>query len=117
MTTITASANRPYGHVPGHNYLDVEIEAAGEMATLTITWGSAQGYDEEHGREEYSARGRDTADAIECVRDVALGEEQTDECRRLIHSAATRALRGLQCSLCPELHAPGGGTLGYSCAP
>lgn len=92
--TITASAGKPYGHVPGHTYRDVEIEAKRDRAKLTITWGSAQGYDEEHGREEYSARGRDLVDAIERVRDEALAEqaEDDDAVRKYIHTASARAI-------------------------
>lgn len=95
MKTITASAGRPYGHVPGHRYVDVHVavEAKGRVAKLTITWGSAQGYDEEHGREEYARRGADPASAIEAVRDAAL-DAQTDtdeETRALIETAAARA--------------------------
>ena len=88
---IEASAGRPYGHVPGHSYLDVDITASGRKATLIVTWGSAQGYDEEHGREEYTRRGSDLADAIEQVRDAALAEQE-GESRRYVEMAASRAL-------------------------
>jgi hypothetical protein len=92
--TITATAGRPYGHVPGHTYLDADITAKGRTATLVVTWGSAQGYDEEHGREEYTRRGDDLADAIEQVRDAAL-DEQHGESRRYVEMAASRALAEL----------------------
>ena len=81
-------AGRPYGHVPGHSYLDVEVLRAGRGYRLLIVWGSAQGSDEEHGREEYA---RGTLDAL---RDAALeahigaGEH---EVRRYIETACERA--------------------------
>jgi hypothetical protein len=95
MTTITAIAGKPYGHVPGNYYRDVEIEASGRTATLTITWGSAHGYDgdEEHGREEYTRRGSDLADAIDSVRSAALETADDDDALRgHIETAASRAL-------------------------
>ena len=64
--TRLACTGRAYGHVPGHDYLDVEIFRRKSDYLLRITWGSDQGYEEEHGREEYA---RET---IGAVRDVAL---------------------------------------------
>jgi len=57
MTTICEIAGNQYGHVPGHNYHDVTVECDpdGSNAFATEVWGSAQGYDEEHGRNEISA--------------------------------------------------------------
>lgn len=99
-TGIEASAGRPYGHVPGHSYRDVDIEAEGRIASLTITWGSAQGsYDEEHGRREYARRGSDIAGAIESVREAALEDADADgddSLRGYIETAAARALRALE---------------------
>ena len=94
MTTtlkIQASSGRPYGHVPGKNYLDCDIVVERRLATLTITWGSAQGYDEEHGREEYSRTGRTMLEAIENVREAALAE-QVGESRRYVEAACSRAM-------------------------
>lgn len=93
---ITGEAGRPYGHVPGHDYLDVTISAdpARLLATLTIVWGSAQGHDEEHGREEYTERGSNVTDAILCVRDTALAEWPAEsDGRRYINAAASAAVK------------------------
>lgn len=56
-TTVGA----PYGHVPGHQYHDVDVlisRSAGGTIRVQIveTWGSCQGYDEEHGRRSVVAR-------------------------------------------------------------
>jgi len=61
------SVGVPNGHVPGHRYHDVDCEVYAGAGTavagdgyrvrLTEKWGSAQGYDEEHGRRQVSARG------------------------------------------------------------
>lgn len=99
-STITASAGRPYGHVPGHSFLDVEItaERCGSrwIATLSITAGNAQ---ESHGRNdqlhrevEYSRTGYTAEEAIESVRDEALDDEE-GEVVGYIETAASRALR------------------------
>lgn len=91
---IVASAGREFGHVPGHNYLDVDIVCnTRNLATLVITSGSSQGYDQEHGRTEYSRRGANQADAIENVRDEAMKSSDDDELNSYIETAASRALR------------------------
>jgi hypothetical protein len=88
---VTAIAGKPYGHVPGHTYHDVEVEASGKLATLAVVWGSAQGYDEEHGRREYARRGSSLIDALDAVRDAALAEESDDAVRGYIETACARA--------------------------
>lgn len=102
-TKIEASAARPYGHVPGHDWLDADLEAesttTGHWATLTISSGHSQGYpcDQEYRSVEYTARGSDLADAIERVRDEALEYEgDDDELAGYIHTACSRALRQLR---------------------
>ena len=102
-TTITADAGRPYGHVPGRSFLDVEIAArrcgARWIATLTITAGNAQGgngsHDQIHREDEYTRTGSDAGAAIERVRDEALSalDEDESEAARYIETAASRALR------------------------
>lgn len=76
-----ATVGKPYGHVPGHNYHDVEcriyagagIAMAGDgyRVLLRETWGSAQGYDEEHGRRAVSARGTILATVVADAREQA----------------------------------------------
>lgn len=109
-STITAEAGRAYGHVPGHQFLDVEITCAPcgarWIATLTVTAGSAQ---ESHGRndtiyreEEYSATAATAEDAIEQVKDEALDGADGDEEQELyVRTAASRALREA-CEACEE---------------
>jgi hypothetical protein len=65
-------SGRQYGHVPGHQYHDVEVGVGSKgsqyRAVVLETWGSAQGYDEEHGRRKVAARGTDPRDCLaECV--------------------------------------------------
>jgi hypothetical protein len=51
MKTIETSAGKPYGHVPGHDYHDVDCmlreQRGGYVCVLTETWGTG---DEERGR-------------------------------------------------------------------
>ena len=63
------SAGAPYGHVPGHQYHDVDVVVSrrGEdlfRCHVCESWGSAQGYDEEHGRREAIGRGESIAEAV-----------------------------------------------------
>ena len=55
------------GHVPGHQYHDVHcvISRRGDTYRCHIveSWGSCQGYDEEHGRKEAIGRGDTISDA------------------------------------------------------
>lgn len=73
FTTIAEGCSgRNYGHVPGNNYHDVEVgvgRKGGQYRAVVVeTWGSAQGYDEEHGRRKVVARGTDPRDVLaECV--------------------------------------------------
>lgn len=64
----SASAGTPYGHVPGHRYSDVDVTISrarnGSIRVHVVeSWGSAQGYDEEHGRREVVGRGPDISSA------------------------------------------------------
>lgn len=64
-----ASAGTEYGHVPGHQYHDVDIVVSHRPRLETFrvhvveNWGSAQGCDEEHGRREVVGRGLTIDDA------------------------------------------------------
>lgn len=55
------SAGKAYGHVPGHQYHDVDVVVSTRRGLyrchVVESWGSAQGYDEEHGRREVIGRG------------------------------------------------------------
>lgn len=62
------SAGKAYGHFPGHQYhdCDVVVSRRGEKYRVHVveSWGSAQGYDEEHGRREAIGRGDSIRAAI-----------------------------------------------------
>lgn len=77
--TWSATVGTEYGHVPGHNYHDVEVtitEKAGRWSVRVLeTWGSAQGYDEEHGRHEVVGRGDTLAEAERDARELAMAAE------------------------------------------
>lgn len=61
-----------YGHVPGHQYHDVDvvISRKGDNFRCHVceSWGSAQGYDEEHGRREAIGRGASIRSAVNDAR-------------------------------------------------
>ena len=69
------STGRAYGHVPGHQYHDVDVVVSTRSDKFRVhvceSWGSAQGYDEEHGRREAIGRGDSIRDAIDNARDRA----------------------------------------------
>ena len=75
-----------YGHVPGHQYHDVDVVLSrrGDKYRCHIveSWGSAQGYDEEHGRREVIGRGDSIRECIDDAKQnaVAVG---MDECQYL----------------------------------
>ena len=66
------SVGVPYGHVPGHQYHDVDVvisvrnkvAGGGYRVHIVESWGSAQGFDEEHGRREVIGRGGSIRAAI-----------------------------------------------------
>lgn len=66
------SAGNAYGHVPGHQYrdCDVVVSRKGDKFRVHVveSWGSSQGYDEEHGRREAIGRGESIRDAINDAR-------------------------------------------------
>lgn len=97
MATITTSAERPYGYLPGRHFLEATLTAAGTVATVTIRGGSFQGTHEEVFREaEYTRRATTLTEAIEKVRDIALAAHAGDdgaEARALIEKACGEALR------------------------
>lgn len=63
-----ATAGIAFGHVPGHSYQDVDvvISRRGDKYRCHVvqSWGSAQGYDEEHGRREAIGRGDSIESAV-----------------------------------------------------
>ena len=97
MATITTRAERPYGYLPGNQFLEATLTATGTVATVTIRSGSFQGTHEEvYGEDEYTRRGDTLTEAIEKVRDIALAAHRGDdgaETRALIEKACGEALR------------------------
>lgn len=86
-------AGAPYGHVPGHQYHDVDVvlrqsRGGGWQMTAKETWGSAQGYDEEHGRHQATGYG-DTP--VEAARDLR-GNAAAIKSRDYLESAISEAL-------------------------
>lgn len=67
-TIAESCKGTPYGHVPGHQYHDVEVTIGqrGEKYRVEVleTWGSAQGFDQEHGRNKVVAIDGDLDSAV-----------------------------------------------------
>jgi hypothetical protein len=68
-------AGVPYGHVPGHQYHDVEVAIGVRGRTFRAvaleTWGSAQGHNQEHGRKKVVARNADAQEALREIKRLA----------------------------------------------
>lgn len=64
----SGSKGTKYGHVPGHQFHDVDVTiqhgAKGYRVEVIETWGSAQGYDEVHGRNRVVAIDPDLEAAV-----------------------------------------------------
>jgi len=70
------SAGKAYGHVPSHQYHDVDVVVSrrGDRYRVHVceSWGSDQGtYDEEHGRREVIGRGSSIVVACHNARERA----------------------------------------------
>jgi hypothetical protein len=69
LEKFEASNGKEYGHVPGHQYHDVQGTLQqtkhGWRCELVEVWGSAQGRDEEHGRKTASGRAGNPIAAVE----------------------------------------------------
>jgi len=84
----TGSAGKEYGHVPGHTYHDVDVTITRTRrgnwnVEILETWGSAQGYDEEHGRKKVIGRSEDLSEAIRDARtrakNAGIGPDYIEE--------------------------------------
>ena len=90
------SAGEAYGHIPGHQYHDVDVVVSERgdkfRAHVCESWGSAQGYDEEHGRREAIGRGESIragiADARSRARDAGITCEYLEQALSLAEDAA-----------------------------
>lgn len=93
------SAGKDYGHVPGHQYHDVDVVVSerGEKFRCHVveSWGSAQGYDEEHGRREAIGRGDSIRGAIDDARgrakDAGIECEYLEQALSLAEDSAEEA--------------------------
>jgi len=94
------SAGKPYGHVPGHHYLDCDVVVSrkGDKFRVHIveSWGSCQGYDEEHGRREAIGRGESIGQAIMDARkrakDCGIGIEFLEQSLSKAEDTAEEAI-------------------------
>ena len=73
---VSSSKGNEYGHVPGHQYRDVDVtivrtRKGNWTVEILETWGSAQGYDEEHGRKKVIGRGNSLDGAVRDARTKA----------------------------------------------
>ena len=80
---FTVLNGNEYGHVPGHNYNDVDVTITLHLRgrwTVDIleTWGSAQGEDEEHGRRHVVGSGDTLVEAVERAEKLALRCKMTE---------------------------------------
>lgn len=74
------TSGKAHGHVPGHQYHDVDVVVSTPDSDKDVfrvhvveTWGSAQGYDEEHGRREIVGRG--TSIETACAEAIRRGKD------------------------------------------
>ena len=93
------SAGIAYGHVPGHQYHDVDVVVSRSGGKIRVhvceSWGSAQGYDEEHGRREAIGRGETVAvacaNARQRARDAGITCEYMEQAMSKAEDAAQDA--------------------------
>lgn len=95
------SAGKAYGHDPGHHYHDVDVvvsRAKNDSIRVHIceSWGSCQGYDEEHGRREAIGRGESIRSACQDARSRAKAAgitcEYLEQAMSLAEDAAEEAV-------------------------
>lgn len=90
----------PYGHVPGHQYHDVAVTIGkrGEKIRVEVVevWGSAQGYDEEHGRNRVVAIDADLDAAVRIAnsrsKEAGIREDYMIQALSTAHADAVDAL-------------------------
>lgn len=117
----SGSAGTEYGHVPGHQYHDVDVviscivtfddadTSQGTRCHVCESWGSAQGCDEEHGRREVVAHGGTISEVVLDARQRAvrrgiegLALEYLEEA---LSKAEDEALNSFVCTLIKEVPA------------
>ncbi len=87
----STSVGTEYGHVPGHQYHDVDVVISQSRDNrfrchIVDSWGSAQGYDEEHGRIEATGRGESITEAAREAK--AIGTEAGMDARYLAQAVS-----------------------------
>lgn len=99
------SAGKAYGHVPGHQYHDVDVvvsrtRTGAYRVHVVESYGSAQGYDEEHGRTEVVGRGETLAEACRQARqrakDAGLNTSYLESAMAKAEDAAEEAVEELE---------------------
>ncbi len=94
------SSGKAYGHVPGHQYLDCDVVVSrkGDKFRVHVveSWGSYQGYDQEHGRREAIGRGDSIREAIGDARtrakDCGIGIEYLEQSLGKAEDSAEEAI-------------------------
>lgn len=97
----SASDGVAYGHVPGHQYHDVDAvlsRRGGKFRCHVVeSWGSAQGYDEEHDRREVVGRGESVKEAVaEARREAAAAGIECGYLATALSQAADEAEEALE---------------------
>ena len=97
-----ADANKgaKYGHMPGNQYHDVDVAIGqrGDKFRVVVveTWGSAQGYDEEHDRNKVVVIDTDLDTAVwiasTCAQQAGIKQEYLVQALSNAHSEAVDAL-------------------------
>lgn len=90
----STSVGTEFGHTPGHQYNDVDVVISQSRdgkfrCHIVESWGSAQGYDEEHGRREAIGRGESISEAAHDAKQIAL---EAGVSTRYLTSAVSKAI-------------------------
>lgn len=100
-TVIAEAENgKPYGHVPGHQYHDVKVTIGKRGKKIRVdvfeVWGSAQGYDEEHGRNRVVAIDTDLDSAVRIAnsraKEAGIREDYMIQALSIAHADAVDVL-------------------------
>jgi len=102
------TAGREFGHTPGHKYHDVDVVISYRDFTtrrsyrchVVESWGSAQGYDEEHGRNEVVSHGSTVAEAVALAQGQAAEIEMS--CEYTVRALRRAVIQAVQNPVNPQ---------------